>query len=219
VKKYLELLQTLPLFRNVAQQELEPLLGCLSARYAHYKKEQFLLLAGDAVSWVGIVLCGSVQVLKEDAQGNTMILTELGVGDLFAETFACAAVEKSPVTVVASADCDVLLIDYRRIITTCPSSCVFHSRLIENMLRIMAKKNMFLNSRIEIVSKRTTREKILAYLELQRGQKQSDSFDIPFSRQQLADFLCVERSALSRELSNMREEGLLQFQKNHFILL
>ncbi len=219
MKKYYQLLEKLPLFYRFEDHELESLLKCLNAKYAQYKKGQFLLMAGDTVSWVGIVLSGSVQVLKEDVQGNSMILTELGIGDLFAETFACAGIEKSPVIVVANTECDVLQIDYRRIITTCSSACVFHSRLIENMLRLLAQKNMLLNSRIDIVSKRTTREKVLAYLELQRAQKQSNRFDIPFSRQQLADYLCVERSALSRELSNMRDEGLLEFSKNHFVLL
>lgn len=156
--------------------------------------------------------------MREDIFGNRAILTALMPGQLFGETFACAGVEILPVSVIAVSDCKILLLDYRRIITTCPTACVFHSRLIENMLKILAGKNLVLNQKIEALSARTTREKLLAYLVAQAGVAGSRRFTIPSTRQELADYLSVDRSAMSREMGIMQKEGMIRFKKNCFEL-
>ena len=176
-------------------------------------------VAGDTVSSVGIVLSGQAHVVREDVDGNQMIITELKGCDLFGETFACIETKHCPVTVEAITDCNIMWIDYHRVITSCSSACSFHTRLIGNMLRIIAFKNLRLNRRLEILAKRSIRERLLAYLELQAENNGSRSFLIPFGRNKLADYLCTDRSAMSRELGKMRDEGILKFEKNKFTLL
>ena len=217
MKKIFEAVKSNPLFRGIAFSDFEKMFSCLSAREKTYKKGEFILLSGDAVSFVGLILSGSVKILKEDAGGNITILTELSVSDSFAEVFACAGVSQSPVTIEAASDAEILLIDYRRIITTCPSACPFHAKLIENMIMLVAQKNLLLNQKIEILSKRTTREKLLCFFDIQRGA--AKRFIIPYNREELAHYLCVDRSAMSNELCKMRDEGLIRFQKNSFEIL
>jgi CRP-like cAMP-binding protein len=129
----------------------------------------------------------------------------------------CAGIDRSPVTVQAAEDVEILFIDYKKIITTCPSACPFHARLIENMLKLVAKKNLMLNQKLEILSKRTTREKLLCFFDTQRGSSQR--FTIPFNREELARYLCVDRSAMSNELCKMRDDGIIRFRKNVFDVL
>ena len=174
-------------------------------------------MSGDAVNFVGMILSGSVQIIKEDPDGRVAILTELSISDIFGEVFACAGISHSPVTIQASEDSEILFIDYNKIITSCSSACPFHARLIENMLKLIAVKNLLLNQKIEILSKRTTKEKLLCYFDLQRGAARK--FNIPFNREELARYLCVDRSAMSNELCKMRDEGLIRFIKNTFEIL
>ncbi len=217
MKKIFEIINNNPLFVGIAFSDFEPMLGCLSARTVSYQRDDLILLSGDTVSFVGLVLAGSVQIIKEDREGNVTILTELGVSDIFGEVFACAGIDHSPVTVQAAEDCELLFIDYRKIIKTCSSVCPFHARLIENMLSIIAKKNLILNQKIEMLSKRTTREKLICFFDMQRGM--AKRFTIPFNREEMAQYLCVDRSAMSNELSKMRNEGLILFNKNEFEIL
>jgi len=219
MKRYLKQLQKNALFKNFDMHDLESILKCLSANVDSYNKKDVVLLQGDHVHFVGIVLSGSIQIIKEDMEGNINILAYLGVNDIFAETFACADIYECPVTVQAIEDCEILFIDYKRIIKTCHKSCIFHSRLIENMLSLIAKKNITLSQKIEILSKRTIREKILAFFNTQIQMTHSKKISIPYNREGLANFLCVDRSALSRELCNMSDEGLIKFAKNEFEIL
>jgi len=212
------LLANVPLFEGVQVEELKQMLSCLNAKQESFSKQEILLLEGQPALQVGIVLCGSVLIVKEDYLGNRMILAEVSAGQLFAEAFSCAQLEHVPVTVVSAEKSTVLWIDYRRVVTVCPSACGFHSRLIQNMLQILASKNILLNRKIEYLSKRTTREKLLDFLTDQAAGKMEEEFTIPFSRQELADYLCVDRSALSTELGKMRREGLLEFHRNRFLL-
>lgn len=216
--KIISLLQETALFRGIRENEIKGVLSCLSAEEKTYKKGEFIFLAGEKVRCVGIVLSGIVQVIKEDLFGNRTILTEVIKGNLFGESFPFAEEDKLPVSVMAVSDCEILFIDYKKIITTCSSACIFHFKLIENMLYILAKKNLILNEKIQIMSKRTTREKLLSYLQSQAARKGSASFGIPFNRQELADYLSVDRSAMSNELSKLREEGQISFNKNKFVL-
>lgn len=217
MRRIFETVKSNPLFQGIAFSDFEQIIHCLSANKASYKKDDVLLLSGDTVNFVGLILSGSVQIIKEDADGRITIITELGVSELFGEVFACAGISQSPVTVLATENAEILLMDYKRIITSCSNACPFHTKLIENMLRILACKNLILNQKNEILSKRTTREKLLAFFNTQRGL--AKKFTIPYNREELAHYLCVDRSAMSNELCKMRDEGLIKFKKNEFEIL
>ena len=218
MKNYEEILRKVPLFGGICDAERDQMLTCLEARQQRYAAGEIILLAGQPVEVIGILLAGRAQVIREDFSGSRTILTELVPGEMFAEAFVCAGVKALPVTVLSVSECSVLTIDYRRMIQTCPSSCPFHAQMIQNMLAVLANKNLLLNRRMGHLSKRTTREKLLSYLLEQAAAQGSDTFTIPFSRQELADYLCVERSAMSAVLGKLREEGVLSFHRNHFTL-
>ena len=206
-----------PLFTGIALGDFQRMMTCLSAKTSSFAKDEILLLTGDAVSSVGLILRGGVRILKEDREGRATILTELSAGEIFGEVFACAGIVLSPVTIQATEATEILAIDYRRIISSCGSACPFHTQLIANMLKLIAMKTLMLNQKLEILSKRSTREKLLAYFDLQRGA--TSRFSIPFNREELANYLCVDRSAMSAELGRMRDEGLIRYTRNEFELL
>ncbi|MBP3648129.1 MAG: Crp/Fnr family transcriptional regulator [Clostridia bacterium] len=208
-----------PLFHGISEEELTGVLACLGAQTEHFAKGEIILAEGEPARRLGILLKGSAQVIREDYFGNRSIMTHLETADLFAEAFVCAGVEKMPLTVVAMEDTEALLIDGRRILTTCSNACNFHRQLIFNLMRILATKNLMCNQKIEITSKRSTREKLMAYLMIQAKKNQSTRFAIPYDRQELADYLEVDRSGLSSEIGKLRREGVLECRKNHFELL
>ncbi len=207
------------LFDGVGDRELTAMLGCLGARTGKYARGSVILGEGDPARELGIVLSGSAQIVRVDYFGNRSIVTEIGPGQLFAESFACAGAERMPVSVVAVRDSEVMLIDARRITVSCSNACEFHSRMIFNLLKVVARKNLFMDRKLEITSRRTTREKLMAYLTDQARQAGSDRFVIPFDRQELADYLGVERSGLSAEIGKLRREGVLESRQSEFTLL
>ena len=219
MKDFFAVLLDCPLFAGISPEDLGALLDCLGAQKLSYRKGQQILSEGDPARYVGIVLAGTVQIEKTDYYGNRSILTQAAAGELFAESFACAKAAQMPVSAVALEETCVLLIDCDRITTGCSNACGFHSRLIANLLQVVADRNLQLSQKIEITAKRTTREKLMAYLLSRAKQSGSDSFTIPFDRQALADYLQVERSAMSAEISKLRKEGVLESKKNHFQLL
>ncbi|HOQ01922.1 MAG TPA: Crp/Fnr family transcriptional regulator [Acetivibrio clariflavus] len=219
MKEYLNVLCNSPLFSGIEKTDLDKMLKCLSARKASYAKDEYILSAGDAINDVGIVLYGSVNIIKEDFWGNRAILTKVQSGEMFGEAFAFANIQKLPVSAVATEKTEVLFVDFGKITTTCSSACLFHSRLIQNILKILASKNIMLTQKLEHIVKRTTREKLLSYLSEQAIKSGSNTFSIPFNRQELADYLSVDRSAMSKELCKLRDEGILEFNKNHFKLV
>jgi CRP-like cAMP-binding protein len=208
-----------PLFTGIDDAQLESLLGCLDAKYCSYKKDEFIFHADEKAEFVGVVLTGFVNIIQEDYWGNRAILGRISPGELFGEAFSCAESNRLHVSAVATEAAEIMQINYRRIITVCPASCVFHTKLITNMLKVLANKNIILTRKIEHISRRTTKEKLLSFLSDQALLKDSSEIVIPYNRQELADFLCVERSALSRELAEMKKEGLLDYDKNRFVLL
>lgn len=218
MKQYIEILQQSPLFDGIGPEELPDMLKCLSAACRSYQKNQTVFRMGEPATAVGVVCEGGVQVVQEDFMGNRTILSWQGKGDLFGEAFACAGIERLPVNVVAVAHSEIVLFNYRKIVTTCTSACAFHHRLIENMLKVLAKKNVLLNRKIEVLSKRSTREKLIHYLSEQARRAGSRKFMIPFNRQELADYLCVDRSAMSSELSKLQKEGVLTCFRSSFEL-
>jgi CRP-like cAMP-binding protein len=211
-----EIIQKNELFSDMELSDIKSLLQCLNAKTAEYKKNDFILLQSEPVNLVGIVLSGRINIMKEDFEGNINILAKLGESETFAEAFACAGIKESPVTVQADENCQILFIDWKKIITTCPMACKFHTKIIGNMIRLIAKKNIVLNQKIEILSKRTIREKLLMFFEIQSRSARSRKFAIPYNRETLANYLCIDRSAMSRELCKMREEGIILFHKNEF---
>lgn len=214
----LAFLGRVPLFAGIRPEDEKKMLGCLRARQQPFFRQEIVLMAGQPVTEIGIVREGRVQVIREDFMGGRNILAELGPGSLFAESYACAQSRNLPVTVTAVTDCEILWLDYRRIVGGCVTECPFHHRLIENMMTILAGKNILLSRKIEHISRRTTREKLLAYLSDESARCGRREFDIPFNRQELADYLCVDRSALSTELGRLQREGVLRFFRSHFSL-
>ena len=206
------------LFRGTSEEELPILLDCLAPTTREYAKNELILRQGEDVSAVGLVLSGRAQVIEEDFWGNRSILADAWPGDLFAEAYAFLPGERLRVSVVAAEPTGVMLLDAKRMLEVCSSACRFHTRLVQNILAESARKNLALTRKVSHMSKRSTREKLLSYLSGQALGAGSDAFEIPFNRQQLADYLCVDRSAMSSELCKMRDEGLLVFDKNRFQL-
>lgn len=219
MEQYFQILKQCALFHGIEQTELPDMLSCMDAHIQVYTKNQTVFREGEPAGLVGIVLSGSVQVEKTDYYGNRTLLAQLGPSELFGEAFACAGVEQLPVSVTAMQDCTIMLVPCRRMITACSNCCAFHTRMIRNLLHIVAEKNLMLNQKIEFTSKRTTKEKLMSFLLAQAKQNKNRIFAIPYDRQALADYLGVERSAMSAELSKLRREGKIDFYKNQFKIL
>lgn len=218
MEKYYPILEHCALFEGIAMADLHAMLGCIGGRVVPIKKGQILFSESDPAIYVGMVLSGSVQLVREDYYGNRSIVAHIAPGELFGESYACAGVSGLPISVVADSMGEVLLMDCRRITTSCTNACTFHSRIIFNLLRLVASKNLVFDQKIQITSKRTTREKLMAYLLNQAKLQGSSQFTIPYDRQGLADYLEVDRSGLSAEISKLRKEGILESEKNRFTL-
>lgn len=212
-----DILQNCALFAGIAKPEIEKMLCCLNPREQKHKKGALLFQTGESIGDIFILLSGKIQIIKENFDGNIIILAHLDPGDLFGEAFAYSG---SPLAVTAEAgeDCTVLQMDCRKILSACASACNSHEKFISNLISAFAQKNIFLTERIEHLSKRTLREKVLSYLTEQARLCGNRTFIIPFDRQGLADYLAVDRSALSFVLSKLRDEGVLTFYKNKFTL-
>ena len=218
MKKYQKILEKCSLFDGIEAEHLLRMLSCLGARVMQLDEKYTLFTEGSEARYVAVVLSGSVQTVQLDYYGNRSILSEARVGELVGDEFACAEVRSIPVSVIASEACEVMLLDCSHILRTCSNACGFHHRLIYNLMKGLAKKSLDFHRRIEITSKRTTREKLLAYLGACSREAGSESFTIPFDRQELADYLEVERSGLSSEIGKLKREGIIDTRKNWFRL-
>ena len=207
------------LFRDMTPEEIQTLLPCLGGKTRSVSKGGPVFLEGEPARWVGVLLTGTAQVVQDDYYGNRSVLSILEPGDTFGEAFSCAGISTMPVSVIALTDCEILLLDCSRVMTTCSHSCHFHTRLIQNLLKGMALKNLAFTEKIRHMSKKTTREKVLSYLLQQAKKRGAATFTIPYDRQGLADYLGVERSAMSAVLSRLRAEGVLETNRNQFRLL
>ena len=216
---FLPVLQKCPLFQGVDPSELPVLLECLGAKTLTAEKRQTVLREGEPARFLGVVLEGGVQILQEDYFGIRSILGMAGPGELFGESFACAGAESLPVSVVAARDSVLLLVDSRRVLSPCEKACGFHRSILSNLMQVMARKNLAFHQKIQITSRRTTREKLLAYLTQQSQLRGQRRFTIPFRRQELADFLHVDRSGLSVEISKLKAEGMIDCYRSTFELL
>lgn len=213
---YLPLIAGSSLFSGVEPQQVRAMLSCLDAREKTFSKGSTIFRVGDTTHYMGLVLEGSVRIEREDYWGNRTVIGFFEPGQSFAEVYACVSNLTLDVNAIAADNARVLLLDVRKITTMCSSSCVFHAQLIRNLLNIVARRTHALTRKIEHISKRTTRDKLLSYLSDQAEIVGSKSFCIPFDRQELADYLSVDRSAMCAELSRMKREGLLDYHKNHF---
>ncbi|HOV68713.1 MAG TPA: Crp/Fnr family transcriptional regulator [Clostridia bacterium] len=215
----IHILRRVKLFEGIAETDLASLLRCLGSYEQGYSKGDFIVLEGDETSQVGILLAGTAWEVREDYRGERTIISRLAPADIFGEVFACAQLEYSPVTIEAASDCRVLFVNYQKIIRTCPGSCIFHDMLIKNMLRLIAEKILQLNKKIEYLHIKSLRGRISAFLLDFYSDTGSGSFTISLDRAGLADYLNADRSALSRELSRMRDKGLIEYNKNNFRII
>lgn len=206
------------LFRGAAEKELTDMLKCLDARERTFQKGEVLLSAGEGTRHMGLVLFGSVSIEIDDVWGNTSLIGRALPGQIFAETYACMPGEPMLVQVTAAEKCAVLFLDAAKVMTTCPSACTHHNRLVKNLLQISAQKNLSLSRRILHTTPKSIRGRLLSYLSEQARLAGSSRFHISLNRRQLADYLGVDRSALSNELSKMQRDGLLTYRKNDFEL-
>jgi len=214
----LSVLKACPLFKGIDEKNIKGVLKGLSSYTKAYEKDEYIFNNGDYVSHIGLVLYGSVYIIKEDFWGNRSIISKFSVSDIFAETYACLNTEPLGVSVVSAEKVEIMFLDIKEI-TTLSSHCKFHPIIMGNLLNIVSAKNLILSKKIDHITKPSTRGKLLSYLSSQSILNSKDAFEIPFNRQQLADYLSVDRSAMSKELSLLRKEGVLEFKKNKFRLL
>ncbi|MFA5571381.1 MAG: Crp/Fnr family transcriptional regulator [Sphaerochaetaceae bacterium] len=216
--QYHELILRSPLFAELSESELPHMLNCLNARQKEIESGVFIIRERERVEDVGVVLKGKIMVITEDIFGNRSINAKLGPGDLFGQVAASREGSTSPVSVITDTDCTIMWLSFSTLVRPCEKACAFHSRVIENMMGVLSQRNLLMSRKLAILSQRTTRDKLLAFLSWQSQDQGSNDVVIPYTREELADFLCVNRSALSREISLMVEDGLIQTKRNHFII-
>ena len=206
------------LFQGSEPEQVKEMMKCFYARERHYRKGEIVLYMGDLVKDLGLVLSGGVTIERDDLLGNRSIFGHAGPGQIFAETYACVPEEPLMVNVVADEDTDILFLDIGRVLTTCRSTCTHHSMLIRNLLLASARKNLGLSERIMHTSPKSIRGRLISFFSAQAARQGSRSFSIPFNRQQLADYLGVDRSTMCNELSKMQRDGIIEYEKNRFLL-
>ena len=207
-----------PLFHGILEEELRELLSCLNAREKEYKKGGIIFRAGESITELGLVEEGSVNIVVNFYWGNSGIFGHVTQGSVFAETYAAIPGKELICDAVAAEDSLILFLDMRHLTTTCASGCSFHQRIVHNLIRIFAQKNYSLSTRMMHIAPKTLRERLLSYLSEQAMEHGSAQFSIPFDRQQLADYLGVDRSAMSNELSKRQRDGLITYKKNQVAL-
>ena len=218
MRLYWNIIRRARLFDGIDDGNLERLLECLAAKTVNFQKAAWVFRVGDQAKYIGLLLEGVLSIQQDDFWGNRTIVTKVVPGQLFAESFACTPGAMLNVDVFAETAAIVLFLDVQRLMTLCNSACDFHNRVMRNLLFDMAGKNLRFNEKLTHMAQRTTREKLLSYLSAESLRQKSSVFDIAYTRQQLADYLAVDRSAMSNELGKLRNEGILSFRKNHFRL-
>ena len=219
MKKYIPLLNKTKLFLNVAEEDVQAMLDCLQARKKTFKKGEYVLRQGEHLNDVIILVEGNLHEQQDDYWGNRSIISSIGVGEIFGEAYVGMDSGALLNDVVAVENSVVLFFDVFRLINVCSSACRFHTMVVQNLFLTISEKNRQLTQKLGHMSKRSTREKLISYLSEEAKKQNSGTIVLPFNRQQLADFLSVDRSAMSSELGKMRGEGLILFEKNKFTLL
>ena len=219
MQKYIEILKRTQLFSGVSDTEISAMLNCLQAKLLTFKKGDYVFREGEHIDNITVLVEGKLLVQHDDFWGNRNIVNVIRVGEMFGEAYVAPESGSLLNDVIAEEDSAVIFFDVHKILTVCSASCRFHSMVIQNLFFAISEKNRKLVQKIGHMSKRSTRAKLISYLSEEAKKHNNRQFMIPFSRQQLADFLCVDRSAMSNELCKMRDEGLLIFDKNKFTLL
>lgn len=219
MKKYLDVLKQCILFKNINEDNLITMLSCLGGKVKTYDKDDIIMSEGDNADTLGVILSGSVHITRIDYYGNRDIITSFNKGEIFGETNSIVLNQKMLVNVVSDDITEVLLIKMNRIISPCEKPCFHHKEIILNLLQAVSKKNLTLNKKLEIMSKKTTKDKLMCYLSFQAKENNKSEFIIPFNRQELADYLGVERSGLSIEINKLKKEGIIDTNKNYFKIL
>lgn len=211
-------LSKIPIFQGIEEPEIASLLQCLQATERTYQKGETILSEGTVTENMGIVLSGMALISCGDIWGNTSVLGHVTPGSVFAEVYACIPEEPLLITVSAAEDTTVLFMNVGRILSTCTNACPFHTRLARNLLTVCAHKSLQLSQRILHTSSKSIRGRLMSYFSQCAKQAGNSTFQIPYNRQQLADYLGVDRSAMCHELSKMQKEGLISYEKNRFLL-
>lgn len=219
MKKYYGFLEKTVLFQGCDDKSIENMLDCLSAEIRTYDKDEVVFHTGDVNVPLGVVLSGKVHIGQSDVFGNYNIMSDAKPGEFFAESFACARNIPMIPEVVADEKSEILFLGIEKVLSTCRGACQFHTKLVSNLVTAIASKNIRLMQKITDTAPKSIRERVLSYLSYQSEINESDEFDIAYNRQQMADYLGVDRSALSAELGRMRDDGIIAFRKNHFRLL
>lgn len=218
MEKYLFVIRQSPFFNGLTDSEILSALHCVDAQVIKKSEGEYILRAGDRTDCMGLVLSGTILIIQEDLWGHRNVMAKPTAGEVFAEPYGATPDVILNINAIAAESCELLMLNTKRLLTVCSSACEYHNKIVSNLVAVLAGKILQFNNKITHMSKRTTREKLLSYLSSEAIRHGSLSFDIPFDRQQLADFLCVERSAMSVELSKLRKDGILQTKKNHFVL-
>ena len=217
MREYMSQIRQCQLFDRIDEEGLIKTLNCLNVQVVACEKGKVIFHQGDEPKYFGVVLSGVVHVMVNHSSGYQTLIGAVEAGDLFAETCACACEDALPTDFVAAQDSLVMILDHARVITGCRNNgCLAHSLLVTNLMRSIARKNLMLAQKLGVVTRRTTRDKLIAYLHGQQKLADSVRFTIPFDRQALADYLGVDRSAMSAELGKMKKEGMIDFRKNEF---
>jgi len=219
MEQFFDILKKSHLFSGIADSDLFAMLQCLGAKVVSAAKNEMIFTEGDPAEYVGMVLSGSVQVVQDDYYGNRSVITAVEPGEIFGEMFACAEVESLPVSAIAISDSKIMLMNVKRILRVCTNGCGFHNMLIENLLKSVAMKTLNLSNKIRFMSKKSTRDKLMAYLLDMAKRRDSAEFSIPYDRQGLADFLGVERSAMSAEISKLKKDGIIDSRGSWFKII
>jgi len=219
MEKYYPIIKKSVLFRNIKDMEFGHLLKCLDSKIRSLKADEYIFFAGDEINYIGIVLSGIVEIMKENLAGNKHIVAFLEASDMFAEGIVCTAKRISPVTVRVKEDAEVLFIPYERITKSCGNSCSFHISLIQNMMVVLGEKNVNLNRKLELLTLKGMREKLASFLINESNERGSNIFQIMLNRTELADYLNVSRTSMCRELARMKDEGLIDYYGRSFKII
>jgi len=213
-ENYFGILKKTGLFTNINNDDISTLFNCMEAMTHNVRKGQFVILEGDKLEYIGIVLSGQLNIIREYYNGSRSLLAAVTPGGVFAEALCCAGLSQSPVAVTAAEDSSFLKLRFSRVLNSCSKSCLYHKDFIKNLLSLIAEKNLSLQNKMEIIGLKSVREKVMRYLESFGSQ----NITLPFNREEMADFLRVDRSALSHELIKMKNDNLIIYRKNKFTL-
>lgn len=217
--EYIPTLSKVPLFASISETELNGMLHCFNSTVKCYHKEGLIANEGEDYTGIGVILSGSVIVSKVNEQGERVVISKFGKGQMFGEMIAFSRKNRWPATVTATEETEIISVNPNLIVNTCGNACGSHRQLIINMLGIISNKALMLNTKVEYLSKKSMRGKLAKYILEQKKGKKTQNFEVDMNRNELSDFLNVSRPSMSRELGRMKDEGLIDFHKQTFKIL